>query len=211
MSKFCGHCGSTLAENATFCPNCGAPATEQAAPQQQFSQPAFQQPGIGSMPVAKKGLSKGAKLGIIIGCGVVAVGLIIWLIIALVGGGYEKPIKNYIKGLENQDVSTFTDALTNGTGSTSILGGMSESSAASTYTSRLQSMISKYGEDFKINYKILEKINLGKSGTLGLYDDAYTLRIEFTVTGSKRENVVTKTVNVYKANGKWFMGSSISL
>ena len=88
---------------------------------------------------------------------------------------------------------------------------MSESSAASTYTSRLQSMISKYGEDFKINYKILEKINLGKSGTLGLYDDAYTLRIEFTVTGSKRENVVTKTVNVYKANGKWFMGSSISL
>jgi hypothetical protein len=163
------------------------------------------------MPVAKKGLSKGAKMGIIIGCGVVAAGLIIWLIISLLGGGYEKPIKNYIKGLENQDVATFTEALTNGSGSTSVLGGMSESSAASTYTSKLRSMISKYGEDFKISYKVLEKINLGKSGTLGLYDDAYTLRVEFTVTGSKRENVVTKTVNVYKANGKWFMGSSISL
>ena len=88
---------------------CGAPATKQATPQQPFSQPAFQQPGIGSMPVAKKGLSKGAKLGIIIGCGVVAVGLIIWLIIALVGGGYEKPIKNYIKVLR---IRTFPHSLT---------------------------------------------------------------------------------------------------
>ena len=211
MSKFCGHCGSTLADNATFCPNCGAPATDQAAPQQQFNQPAFQQPAVGSMPVAKKGLSKNAKLGIIIACCVVAVGLIIWLIIALLGGGYEKPIKNYIKGLENQDVATFTEALTNGTGSTSVLGGMSESSAASTYTSKLRSMISKYGEDFKISYKVVEKVNIGKSGTLGIYDDAYTLRIEFTVTGSKRENVVTKTINVYKANGKWFMTSAPSL
>ncbi len=210
MSKFCGHCGSTLADNATFCPNCGAPATDQAAPQQ-INQPVFQQPAVGGGAAAKTGLSKNAKLGIIIACCAVAVGLIIWLIIALVGGGYEKPIKNYIKGLEKQDVSAYTEAVTNGTGSTAILGGMSESSAASSYKNRLSSMISKYGEDFKISYKVVEKVNIGKSGTLGIYDDAYTLRVEFSISGSKKDNVVTKTINVYKANGKWFMTSAPSL
>ena len=72
-------------------------------------------------------------------------------------------------------------------------------------------MISKYGEDFKISYKVVEKVNIGKSGTLGIYDDAYTLRVEFSISGSKKDNVVTKTINVYKANGKWFMTSAPSL
>ena len=85
MSKFCGHCGTSLADNATFCPSCGAPVDNQGMPQQQFNQPqqfgqpAFQQ--AGAMGAPKAGMSKNAKLAIIIAAGVVVVGLIVWLII----------------------------------------------------------------------------------------------------------------------------------
>ena len=209
MSKFCGHCGSSLADNATFCPNCGAPAVDQAAPQQQFSQPQqFNQPafsGAPAMGAAKPGMSKGAKMGIIIACGAVALGLIIWLIVSLVGGGYEKPIKNYVAGLENQDVDKFVDSIT------SSLTGTSASSARNTYTSKLKSMISRYGSDFKISYDIIDKVHLGKESTLGIYDDAYSLTIEFKISGSIKDNVVTKTVTVFKYDGKWFLNSSFNL
>lgn len=32
MSKFCGSCGSQIADEATFCPNCGASAADAQAP-----------------------------------------------------------------------------------------------------------------------------------------------------------------------------------
>lgn len=215
MSKFCGHCGSTLADNATFCPNCGAPVSDQAAPQQfnqpqqQFNQAAFQPAGAAAAP--KAGMSKNAKLAIIIAIAAVAIGLIIWLIVVLLGGGYEKPIKNYIKGLENQDVEAFVDSLTMGGDMGSLLGGMSESSARSTYTSRLRSMINKYGEGFKISYDIIEKEEITKAETLGLYDGGYKLKIEFNIVGPKNTATVTKNVTVIKSGGKWSLSSAISL
>ena len=116
MSKFCGHCGSTLADNATFCPNCGAPAVDQAAPAQ-FNQPQqFNQPAFGGAPamgaVQKPGMGKGAKMAIIIGAAAIAVGLIVWLLIVLLGGGMETPIKDQLKAYENTDYSLFKDSMT---------------------------------------------------------------------------------------------------
>lgn len=213
MSKFCGHCGSTLADNATFCPSCGAPVTDQAAPQPQFNQPLYQQ-GMPAMGAAapKAGMSKGAKIGIFCAIGAVALGLIIWLIIVLVGGGYKKPIKDYIKGLENQDVETFTDALTPGdSGVGSLMGGLTASTAQSTYKSKLRRMISTYGEDFSIDYDIIEKEEIPSSQTLGLIDDGYKLKVEFTITGSKTEKTVTKNITVIKSGGKWYLSSAFNL
>lgn len=209
MSKFCAHCGSTLADNATFCPNCGAPANAQPQ-QQQPSRPVFQQTNtVGA--AAKPGMSKNAKLAIIIAAAVVAVGLIVWLIIALVGGGYQKPIDNYIKALEDRDVELFTDSMTPGGDLGALVGSFSTSSIKSTYTTRLKSLINKYGEDFKIDYEIVEKEEVPESETLGLYDGCYKLKIEFGVIGSKKEATVTKNVTVAKSGGKWFLGSAISL
>ncbi len=155
-------------------------------------------------------MSKNAKLAIIIAASAVALGLIIWLIIALLGGGYEKPIKNYIKALENQDVDLFVDSVTPGGDVGALLGGLSESSARSQYTSRLKSMISKYGEDFKITYEITEKQEVTKAETLGLYDGGYKLKIKFLIKGSKKEATVTKNVTVIKSGGKWSLSSAIS-
>lgn len=212
MSKFCGHCGTTLADNATFCPSCGAPVDNQGMPQQQFSQPQqFNQPAYAGAPMgaAKKGLSKNAKLGIIIAAGVVVVGLLVWLIIALLGGGYEKPVKNYVKALEKQDYDLYCEALTpSGSG----LAGLTASKpSTSSFQSRIKNMISKYGEDYKISYKVVEKERMDKSQTLGLVDDGYKLKLEFTIVGSKKEATVTKNVTVLKSDGNWYLTSAISL
>ena len=209
MSKFCGHCGSTLADNATFCPNCGAAITDQGMPQQQFNQPAFQQAMPNAMGAPKAGMSKNAKLAIIIAACAVAVGLIVWLIIVLLGGGYEKPLKNYVKALEKQDVDLFVESVTP-SGSLGALDTLSESSAKSQYSSRVKNIINKYGEDYKISYEILEKTEMSNTETLGLFE-GYTLKVKFTVAGSKKEGSVTKKVRVIKTGGKWCLGSAPSL
>lgn len=209
MSKFCGHCGSTLADNATFCPNCGAAITDQGMPQQQFNQPAFQQAMPNAMGAPKAGMSKNAKLAIIIAAAAVAIGLIVWLIIVLLGGGYEKPLKNYVKALEKQDVDLFVESVTP-SGSLGALETLSESSAKSQYSSRVKNIINKYGEDYKISYEILEKTELSSTQTLGLFE-GYTLKVKFTVSGSKKEGSVTRTVRVIKTGGKWCLGSAPSL
>ena len=209
MSKFCGHCGSTLADNATFCPNCGAAITDQGMPQQQFNQPAFQQAMPNAMGAPKAGMSKNAKLAIIIAAAAVAIGLIVWLIIVLLGGGYEKPLKNYVKALEKQDVDLFVESVTP-SGSLGALDTLSESSAKSQYSSRVKNIINKYGEDYKISYEILEKTEMSNTQTLGLFE-GYTLKVKFTVSGSKKEGSVTRTVRVIKTGGKWCLGSAPSL
>lgn len=210
MSKFCGHCGTTLADNATFCPNCGAAPADQAAPQfnqpQQFNQPAFG--GAPAMGAAKPGMSKNAKMGIIIAAAVVGVGLIVLLCFLIFGGGYEKPLKNYIKSLETADYELFTDSLT-GKGLTAAISGSSVPSLSS-FESRIANMKSKYGDDFEIDYKIVEKEKVDSSMYLGLIDDGYKLKVEFTISGSKKQSTVTKNISVIKTDGKWCLGSTIS-
>jgi len=213
MSKFCGHCGTSLADNATFCPSCGAPVDNQGMPQQQFNQPqqfgqpAFQQ--AGAMGAPKAGMSKNAKLAIIIAAGVVVVGLIVWLIIALLGGGYEKPVKNYIKALEKQDYDLYCEALTpEGSGLAALA---SSKPSASSFQNKVKNMISKYGEDYKISYTVVEKEKMDSSQTLNLVDGGYKLKLEFTIKGSKKEATVTKNVTVLKSEGKWYLTSAISL
>ena len=210
MSKFCGHCGTTLADNATFCPNCGAPSTDQPAPQfsqpQQFNQPAFG--GAPAMGAAKQGMSKNAKLGIIIAAAVVGVGLIVLLCFLIFGGGYEKPLKNYIKSLETGDYELFTESLS----SSCLTASLSASSvpSLSSFESRVKNMKSKYGDDFKIDYKIVEKEKVDSSIYLGLIEDGYKLKVEFTISGSKKEANVTKNISVIKTEGKSSLGSAIS-
>ena len=215
MSKFCGHCGASLADNATFCPNCGAPAADQGMPQQQFAQPqqpfggqpAFQQ----AMPgAAKAGMSKGAKTAIICAIGAVAIGLIVWLVIALVGGGYKKPIDNYINSFMKQDADLFVDALTPGGDVGTLLGSTSETSLRRNFTTYLRNMTNTYGETINISYEILEKTELTSAETLGVYE-GYKLKIKFLIKGSKYEKTKTKTIRVIKMGGKWSINSAFDL
>ena len=218
MSKFCGHCGSSLADNATFCPNCGAPAADQGMPQQQFAQPQqFNQPQqfaqpqqpFGGQPAfqqampgaAKAGMSKGAKTAIICAIGAVAIGLIVWLLIVLLGGGMEKPLKNQIKAYENSDYELFKDSMTAG-------GAFESTSKASVpsesiFNSHVSRLKSTYGDDFKIEYKITEKEKVESASYLGLVDEIQKVKAEFTITGSKKSGTVTKSFRLIKSGGKW--------
>ena len=218
MSKFCGHCGSTLADNATFCPNCGAPAVDQAMPQQQFNQPQqFSQPQqpFGGQPAfqpampgaAKKGMSKGAKTAIFCAIGAVALGLIIWLIIALVGGGYEKTIKNHLKSYEKADYELFSETLTAGGAFSSISG--SSVPSASSFSNRVTDLKNTYGDDFSISYSIVEKTKVDTTQYLGLVDEVYTVKLEITISGSKKSRTSNKTCRVIKVDGKWCLSGAM--
>ena len=209
MSKFCGHCGSTLADNATFCPNCGAPAVDQAAPAQ-FNQPQqFNQPAFGGAPamgaVQKPGMGKGAKMAIIIGAAAIAVGLIVWLLIVLLGGGMETPIKDQLKAYEKTDYSLFKDSMT----AKGAFKEASESSvpSESTFASHRSRLAATYGDDFKIEYSIIEKEKVDASSYLGLVDEVQKVKCEFVITGSKKTGKVTKTFRCIKAGGKWCLSS----
>ena len=232
MSKFCGHCGSTLADNATFCPNCGAPAVDQAMAQQQFQQPQqfgqpqqfqqpqqfgqpqqFQQPFGGqpafqpAMPgAAKAGMSKGAKTAIICVIGAVVIGLVALLLIILLGGGMEKPLKNHIKAYENCDYELFKDSLT----AEGAFKSASTSSipSESTFNNHVKRLRNTYGDDFKIEYKILEKekVDLGAYSLYSDYiDEIQKVKVEFTFSGSKKSGTSTKTFRIIKTDGKWVL------
>ena len=224
MSKFCGHCGSTLADNATFCPNCGAPAVDQTMPQQQFQQPQqfgqpqqfqqpqqfgqpqqFQQP-FGGQPAFQPAMPGGAKTAIICVIGAVVIGLVVLLLIILLGGGMEKPLKNHIKAYENCDYELFKDSLT-------AEGKFKSASTItippeSTFNNHVKRLKSTYGDDFKIEYKILkkEKVDLGAYSLYSDYiDEIQKVNVEFTFSGSKKTGTSTKTFRIIKTEGKWVL------
>lgn len=211
MSKFCGQCGSPLADTASFCPKCGAQITAQPMPQQfqqQFGgQPAFQT----AMPgAAKAGMSKGAKTAIICAIGAVAAGLIILLLVILLSSGYKKPINNYIEALEKRDIDLYVDSLTSGGTIEDVVGRYSESELRSKYKYDLRDMISTYGEDFEISYDIIREKELTDEYTLGLCT-GYDLTVKFNIKGTKNERTTTETVRVIKSDGKWSLESPLYL
>ncbi len=109
---FCKKCGTELKEGAKFCPKCGTPVSAETGTQTQ-EQPA----GVQPQPAADlAGAKAGKKIPY------VAIGALVIVIIAVVlfvrscaGGGYEQPIKNLVKGIENKNgnqiLSVFSDEM----------------------------------------------------------------------------------------------------
>jgi len=153
----------------------------------------------------KPGMSKGAKMGIIIAIAAVVVGLLIWLLISLLGGGMESPLKDQLKAYEKGDYSLFKDSMTAG----GAFKETSESSvpAETTFQIHRNNLINTYGEDFKIEYSIVSQEKVDATSYLGLVDEVQKLKCEFVITGSKKSGKVTKTFRVIKAGGKWCLSS----
>ena len=123
---------------------------------------------------------------------------------------YEKPLNNYIKSLESRDAELFVDSVTP-KGPLATLGALSENSPKNQYQNRLNKLINKYGDDFDISYEIINITEMTSNETLGLVDKGYTLKVNFTVSGSKEKGSITKTVKALNSGGKWCLGSAPSL
>lgn len=112
---FCKNCGTQLKEGAKFCPKCGTPVTPmpgagQAGPGA-GPQPPYQQPGGGQPPHQGPAAGKASKIPIFaIGAIVILVVAVILIFRACAGGGYEKPIKNFMQGMEDLDADKMLSA-----------------------------------------------------------------------------------------------------
>ncbi len=110
---FCRNCGAQLKEGAKFCPKCGTPVTQtQSTAGQQYDvqpgQDLREGPGLSGAAGVKKTKKAPAF----------AIGAVIILVIAVIlivracagGGGYEKPIRNLMEGIENRDIDQLLKA-----------------------------------------------------------------------------------------------------
>lgn len=213
MGKFCSNCGNELAEDAKFCGGCGAAQTQQAQPQEAVNQqPAHE------TPVANQG--KKNQKPLIIGAAAAAVTFFIAfiLVIALLfsGGGYQKPIKNMIKGMEKKNYDTFVKAFPEETQEY-----FDELLERGNYTKsafmkeRLADLESEYGKNIKLSYKITDKTRIKDKDELerienkyGLEDTpkaAYEVEVELTIKGSKDKDTEDMDLVVAKIGGKWYI------
>ena len=101
---FCKNCGTQLKEGAKFCPKCGTPVTPMPGAGQAG-------PGAGQPPHQGPAAGKASKIPIFaIGAIVILVVAVILIFRACAGGGYEKPIKNFMQGMEDLDADKMLSA-----------------------------------------------------------------------------------------------------
>ena len=78
---YCNNCGTFLNDGDAFCPNCGAANRTQAAPNQNISRNKPE-----PVPARPSGLSKNAKIGIIVGAAAAVVLAIVLILVFALGG-----------------------------------------------------------------------------------------------------------------------------
>ena len=217
---FCKNCGTELKEGTKFCPKCGTPA---ATTQQMYS---GQQQGGGA---------EGRSLGVLSErkarkAPVFAIGAIVILIIAVVlvirgcaGGGYEEPIRNLVKGIENQDgkqiLKAFSDEMMEAAEEES---GYSREEFAEMYENMFNYSIGDvnlFDVDYRIDYEIEDDYDLSEREVKEIEDELsdegidvdikagkeVELTLEISVKNIDYHEEEDKTVEVIKIGQNWYI------
>lgn len=146
--------------------------------------------------------------------GVVVLVLLFVLFGSLFGGGYKKPIDNYIKGLEKADWKTFSKSLPKEQKET-----IEDNFDGEEFLEEmLESLEDEYGEKIKITYKITDKSKLSKKKIEDfeeeyedVYDEeikiskAYKIKVKVTIKGKDDKETNKVSFVVGKIKGKWYM------
>ena len=222
MSKFCTSCGAELNDNATFCTNCGAQLGSQ--PQQPGANAQTTQNFQGGAAAAatpadnvKKAVNGAInkvndskyKNYIIVGvAGVLVIVLVIVLLCILLGGGYKKPIDNFVKVCEKGDGKAYEAMM--------ITVDDDDDDDDTDYdeeAEKIQEKIEKkYGEDVSVSYEIKKKKQIDDDDLDDINDlldgdkeikDAYTLKVKFKFKGDDESGTETASLVVIKYDGKW--------
>lgn len=226
MSKVCKNCNAIVDDDSRFCTQCGSKEfivseAPQPAPQQQYYAP--QQDYV---PASKKKSNK--KLIAILASvlAVVVAGVI--LIIALAGGNsYEDIFDNMVDAVINGEFEKMEELLP-----PDVLKKVEEKEGQ-TFEEMLEQNEEKlevyseyirgkfedrYGDDFKLEYEIIEANEVSESKLKKIaaalekeygvdaddVEDVRDLKIETTVTGSKKEETNTSGFSVVKYDGSWY-------
>lgn len=212
---FCKKCGTELKEGTKFCPKCGTPT----APIEQPNN--WSQNGIHRDPVDT---GKERKTPIL------AIGLIVILVIAVVlvfracaGGGYEEPIKNLVKGIENQDgkqiLKAFSDEMMEAAEEES---GYSKDELAEMYENVFNYSIGDVDlsdVDYKVDYEIKDDFDLSEREIKDIEDELSDDGIDVDIKAGKEVELTLKisvesldyneeedtTVEVIKIGRNWYI------
>ena len=212
---FCKNCGAQIAEGAKFCPKCGA--------------------SVGNVNAGNNGETGQVETGKkppYLAIGLIAVIAVVVIILAVVlgktvfGKGYEKPIKNLIKGVEEQDgemiLSAFSDETIEALEDEM---GVDRKDLEDMMEEEFEYMFSdeEYeDEDLEFKYKIEDNEKLDKDDIKDIKDelkDYYNIRedikaareLDVTLTvyvDGEEEDDSEETLTVIKVDGKWYLSPS---
>ena len=231
--KFCNMCGNQMEDQATFCPICGAASEAAPAPAQQA--PAAnpvndimgkvqdfgaQAANFGQNYV--QAAKKDKKLWAIAAGAIVAAILVIWGLIALLGGGgYKQPIDDMIdmqmgKASKAQIKRMFPKEMIEEAD-------LDMDDYWDEYKDSKEDMLEEledqFGKNVKISYKITDKEKWDKDDLEEAaellneaYDikeskvkAAYELEIEMKIKGRDDSDETETTLNVIKIGSKWYI------
>lgn len=198
MSKFCENCGAEMADDEVVCKYC--------APQEEVK---VEEPTNTTAEGAKTADKKpmDVKNIAIIGGIAAAVIIILILLFSLLGGGYEKPIKNYFKGMEKSNAEMYMKAFPEF---------MDYDYDDDDMEDMMDYLEDEYGEKIKISYKIKDKEKIKKDDLEDIqkyieeiYDEevkvkaGYEVKVKATIKGKDGDESNTEEMYVYKIDGKW--------
>lgn len=216
---FCKNCGTELKEGTKFCPKCGTPIASIEQPNN-WSQNGIQ--GRDNRGLADTGKQRKTPI--------LAIGVIVILVIAVVlvfracsGGGYEEPIRNLVKGIENQDgkqiLKAFSDEMMEAAEEES---GYSRDELAEMYEN-----VFNYGigdvdlsdVDYKVDYEIKDDFDLSEREIKDIEDELSDDGIDVDIKAGKEVELTLKisvksldyneeedtTIEVIKIGRNWYI------
>ncbi len=205
---YCGKCGVEVSKNATFCPKCGN--------------------HIGTIQVNNEIKNDHKRVRIpkmVITISMVVIAIVVIVIIAVMNNnGYEKPIKNFYKAIENHDSELLESSLSDYLIENMLSDYSDAGYSGNVYASIIEEFIDDLdcGENVEIDYRITEVIDAEENDYLELRNnysfwyeyinddsDEYkvknpmVIKTSADIKGVKSSETFTSEFLIIKENGKW--------
>ena len=210
MGKFCGNCGTQVADGAKVCGNCGTPLVNEGG-----KMPVSEVPGIDYVDPEKKAKNK-KQVKIVLG---VAILIVIFMIaFNIISGfvGYKGTVRKIMKAYESYNIDTLIDMSSDlylFYGDDSYI----EYYFAEPVSDDLENFENSVGHKYKISYEITEAYTVSdrKFGALisnlsnyGDFDvdiisKIMIVELEVTAKEGKKTTTINKELYLTRENGSW--------
>lgn len=227
--KFCNMCGNQMDDQATFCPNCGA-ASEAAPQQAPNANPVndimgkVQDFGAQAANFSQnyvQAAKKDKKLWAIAAGAIVAVALVIWGLIALLGGGgYKQPIEDQIDIMMGKATKAQIKRQYPKEAIEELDLDIDEmwDDYKDNKEDLKEELEDAFGKNVKVTYKIKDKDKMDKDDLDDLKDEledaydirpgkvkkAYELEVEFKIKGKDDDTEYEQDITVVKIGSNWY-------